>query len=220
LIDLRSDTVTKPSAAMRAAMAAAEVGDDVYAEDPTVNELEAQCAAVLGKEKALFVTSGTMGNLVSVLAHTQRGDEIIAGDEAHIFYYELAGVSALGGVQVRTVPNRGGAVAAADIELAIRPASLHFPRTSLVCLENTHNRGGGRPLSISESAAIVEAARRHGIAVHLDGSRIFNAAVALGVSVDALACGVGFGQYLFLERPRRAGRFGNRRLSAVHREMP
>ena len=187
LIDLRSDTVTKPSQAMRAAMAAADVGDDVYGEDPTVQQLERETATALGKEEALFVASGTMGNLVSVLAHTQRGDEVIAGDEAHVFYYESAGASAFGGVQMRTLPNRRGALDPQDVERAVRPNDSHFPRTALLCLENTHNRGGGRPLTVTETEALAAVAQRHGFAVHLDGARLFNAAVALDVPAATLA---------------------------------
>lgn len=186
LIDLRSDTVTKPSAAMRAAMAAAEVGDDVYREDPTVAQLERETAAALGKEAALFVPSGSMGNLVSVLAQANRGEEAIVGDLAHIFYSEAASATAFGGVQLRTIPNHAGALDPDEVERAIRPRDIHFPRTALVCLENTHNRGGGRPLTLGETQAVTAVARRHGIKVHLDGSRIFNAAVALGVPASAL----------------------------------
>ena len=187
LIDLRSDTVTKPSAAMRAAMASADVGDDVYGEDPTVNQLERETAAVLGKEAALFVSSGSMGNLVSVLAHCARGDEAIVGDEAHVFYYESASATAFGGVQLRTVPNRRGEIDPDDVERAVRGQDAHFPPTTLICLENTHNRGGGRPISVAHTEAVAEVARRHGIALHLDGARLFNAAVALNVTPAALA---------------------------------
>ena len=186
LIDLRSDTVTKPSAAMRAAMAAAQVGDDVYGEDPTVAQLERETAAALGKEAALYVPSGTMGNLVSVLAQANRGEEAIAGDMAHIFYSEAASVATFGGVQLRTIPNHAGVLDPAEVERAIRPHDIHFPRTALVCLENTHNRGGGRPITLAETHAVCHVARRHGIKVHLDGSRIFNAAVALDVPAAAL----------------------------------
>ena len=132
LIDLRSDTVTKPSPAMRAAMAGAEVGDDVYREDPTVNRLEEETAAVLYKEAALYVPSGAMGNLVSVLAQCQRGEEAIAGDEAHVFYYETASVAAFGGVQLHTVPNHRGMLEPAEVERAIRGSNVHFPRTALL----------------------------------------------------------------------------------------
>jgi threonine aldolase len=187
LIDLRSDTVTKPSPAMRAAMASAEVGDDVYGEDPTVLRLEAETATVLGKEAALYVASGAMGNLVSILAHCQRGDEAIVGDLAHVFVSEAGSAAAFGGVQLRTVPNREGAIDPADVEHAIRGSDIHYPRTTLLCLENTHNRGGGHAISVEHTAALAGIAHRHGISVHLDGARLFNAAVALGVSAAALA---------------------------------
>jgi threonine aldolase len=187
LIDLRSDTVTKPSQAMRAAMAAAEVGDDVYGEDPTVLRLEAETAAVLGKEAALYVASGAMGNLVSLLSHCQRGDEAIVGDLAHIFLFETASAAGFGGVQLRTVPNRQGAIDPADVEQAIRGSDIHFPRTALLCLENTHNRGGGMPITVERTAALAALAHQRSVAVHLDGARLFNAAVALGVPAAALA---------------------------------
>jgi threonine aldolase len=187
LIDLRSDTVTKPSQAMRAAMAAAEVGDDVYREDPTVLRLEAETAATLGKEAALYVASGAMGNLVSVLSRCQRGDEAIVGDQAHVFLFEAASAAGFGGVQLRTVPNRQGAIDPVEVEQAIRGSDVHNPRTALLCLENTHNRGGGRAISVERTAALASLAHRRGVAVHLDGARLFNAAVALGVSAAALA---------------------------------
>ncbi|HHX65727.1 MAG TPA: aminotransferase class I/II-fold pyridoxal phosphate-dependent enzyme, partial [Chloroflexi bacterium] len=183
VIDLRSDTVTLPTDAMRQAMYRAEVGDDVYGEDPTVNRLEEMAAERLGKEAGLFVVSGTMGNLVSVLTHCGRGDEMILGDEAHIFMYEAGGASALGGVHVRTVPNLpNGMLDPAAVEAAVRdPNNLHYPHTRLVALENTHNRCGGAVLSPAQMATIKAVADRYGLAVHLDGARIFNAAVALGI---------------------------------------
>lgn len=186
-IDLRSDTVTHPTAAMREAMYRAEVGDDVYGDDPTVNRLERMAAEMLGKEAALFVASGTMGNLVSLLTHCGRGDEAIVGDLSHIFINEVAGASGLGGIQIRTVPNGPrGELAAAVVAAAIRREDIHYPRTALVCLENTHNLCGGTALSAAEMQPVVEVAHRHGIPVHLDGARIFNAAVALGVPAREL----------------------------------
>lgn len=187
MIDLRSDTFTKPTDAMRQAMASAAVGDDVYREDPTINELERACAKTLGKEAALFVPSGTMGNLACVLAHCGRGDEAIVGDEAHIFYYETGGASALGGVAFHTVKNNGGLLDPGDIERAIRDPDVHNPRTALLCVENTHNRGGGRALTVDEMRAITAPARARGIAVHLDGARLFNAAIATGTRPADLA---------------------------------
>ena len=189
IVDLRSDTVTLPTPAMRRAMYEAELGDDVYGEDPTVNRLEEAVAERLGKEAGLFVVSGTMGNLVSLLTHCPRGGEVILGDQAHIFYYEAGGISALGGAHVHTVPNRpDGMIDPADVEGAIRaPGNVHFPRTSVICLENTHNRCGGAVLSVAQMAEIKGVAERHGLPVHLDGARIWNAAVALGVSPREIA---------------------------------
>lgn len=187
IIDLRSDTVTHPTPRMREAMSRAEVGDDVYGEDPTVVRLQELAAEMLGKEAALFTASGTMSNLVAVLTHCQRGDEMIVGDQAHIFVYEVGGSSALAGVHVRTVPNRHGAPDPADIQRAIRGQNVHFPRTRLVCIENTHNRCGGVALTVEETEGIAAVAQRHGLRVHLDGARLFNAAVALGVEARLLA---------------------------------
>ena len=187
IIDLRSDTVTHPTEAMRKAMYTAEVGDDVYEEDPTVNKLEKIAAKMVGKEAGLFVTSGTMSNLLAVLTQTTRGNEIIVGSESHIFHYEVAGASALGGVMVRTVANQpNGEIKLADIENAIRPANIHAPPTALVCLENTHNRCGGMVLTQAYTAKVVRLARKYNIRVHLDGARLFNAAVALNVAATAL----------------------------------
>ena len=187
IVDLRSDTVTLPTPAMRQAMLEAELGDDVMGEDPTVNRLEALAADKVGKEAALFVPSGTMGNLVSVLTHCQRGDEIIVGDEAHIFVYEVAGASAFGGVQIRLIPNqRNGMLDPQKVLEAIRGEDIHLPPTRLVCLENTHNRCGGCVLSPEQMDSICVPVRERGIAVHLDGARIFNAAVSLGVEAKEL----------------------------------
>jgi threonine aldolase len=187
IIDLRSDTVTHPTPDMRRAMYEAEVGDDVYGEDPTVNRLEFLAAERMGKDAALFTTSGTQSNLISVLTNTRHGNEIILGSEAHIFWYEVGSVSAVGGVIMRTVPNdRNGCLAPADVEKAIRERGLHYPETTLLCLENTHNRCGGAVLSADYTAEICHLAHARGLKVHLDGARIFNAAVALGVPVQSL----------------------------------
>ncbi|NLZ07443.1 MAG: low-specificity L-threonine aldolase [Phycisphaerae bacterium] len=186
-IDLRSDTVTLPSPQMRQAIYEAELGDDVFGEDPTVQRLERKLADLVGKEAALLVASGTMGNLVCVLTHCGRGDEVILGDQSHTFYYEAGGISALGGIHPRTVPNqRDGTLRLEDIRAAIRPDNAHFPRTRLICLENTQNRCGGAVLSAEYTQAVAALAREHGLALHLDGARIFNAAVALGVDAKAL----------------------------------
>ena len=182
-IDLRSDTVTPPTEEMRAAMAKAPLGDDVYGEDPTVNTLQAMAAAMLGKEAGLFVPSGTMGNLASILAHCNRGDEIILGNLAHTFLYEAGGMAALGGVHPHTIPNQpDGTLDPDDIRAAIRADDAHLPPTRLITLENTHNRCGGAALSVAYTRSIGELAAEHGLILHLDGARIFNAAAVLGVS--------------------------------------
>jgi len=187
-IDLRSDTVTRPTPEMRAAMAGAEVGDDVFGEDPTVARLEALAAAAVGKEAALLVPSGTMGNLAALLAHCGRGDEVILGDQSHTFVYEAGGSAALGGIHPRPLPNEAdGTIDPERIEAAVRADDVHFPVTRLVCLENTHNRCGGTVLDTAYMTRVRKVAHRHGLRVHLDGARLFNAAVALGVPPAALA---------------------------------
>jgi len=186
-VDLRSDTVTLPSDEMREAMARAELGDDVFGEDPTVNRLEQMAAERVGKEAGLLVVSGTMGNLASILTHCRRGEEVILGDQSHTFVYEAGGISALGGIHPHTVVNQpDGTLRLEDIEAAIRPDNVHFPRTRLICLENTHNRCYGAPLGPEYMEAVAQLARRHGLAIHLDGARLFNAAIALGVDVREL----------------------------------
>ncbi len=187
-IDLRSDTVTHPTAAMRQAMAEAEVGDDVYGDDPTVNHLQELAAERLGKEAGLFVPSGTMGNLAAVLSHCQRGDEAILGDQAHQFIYEAGGMAALGGIQPRTVPNRAdGTLPLELVEGAIRPDDPHHPRTRLICFENTHNLCQGAVIGPEFGSQLADVAVANALAVHLDGARIFNAACALGVTAAELA---------------------------------
>lgn len=185
-IDLRSDTVTKPTEEMILAMAQAEVGDDVYQEDPTVNRLEEIAADLLGKEAALFVTSGTQGNQVAVLTHCVNGDEVILEAESHLFYYESGAMAALAGVQTRTLPGERGAMNAVDVEKAIRGNNIHFPRTKLICMENTHNRAGGAILTPEQMKEVYDVAQKHRVPVHLDGARLFNAAAALSVDVRAL----------------------------------
>ncbi len=187
IIDLRSDTMTKPTDAMRRAMAEAEVGDDVFGEDPTVNRLEEMAAGRLGKEAAMFVASGTMANLVSQLAHCGRGDEIIIGSQSHTFLAEQGGSAAVGGIHPRTVPNQpDGKLDLEDIEFAIRDDNIHFPRTRLIILENTNNSCNGYPLDVDYMQSVGVLARRHGLKVHVDGARIFNAAVALNVNPKSL----------------------------------
>jgi len=188
VVDLRSDTLTRPTAEMSRAMAEADVGDDVFGEDPTVNKLEELAADRMGKEAALFVASGTMGNLVSLLAHCGRGEEIILGSFAHTFYFEQGGSAAVGGIHPRTLPNQpDGTLLLADIEGAIRTDNVHFPRTRLIVLENTHNLCGGYPLDIAYMQAVGDIARRHSLKIHVDGARFFNAAAALDVPVAELA---------------------------------
>ena len=187
MIDLRSDTVTMPTPAMREAMYRAELGDDVYGEDPTVNRLEALSAERLDKEAALFVVSGTMANLVALLTLCGRGDEAIFGAASHTFLFEAGGSAALGSIHHYAVPNQpDGTLRLEDIEAAIRADNVHFPRTRLVCLENTHNRCGGAVLTAAYTQAVCDLAHRHGLSVHVDGARIFNAAVALGVEAREL----------------------------------
>jgi threonine aldolase len=221
-IEFRSDTFTLPTPEMRRAIAEAELGDDVFREDPTVNRLEALAAERLGKEAALLTASGTMSNLLALLTHCQRGDEVLLGSEAHILHYEAVGGAALGGLELRPVPNDGrGYIDPAEIEQAVRLPDIHFPHTGLLALENTHNRCGGNVLSEADLEAMAQVARRWGFPVHLDGARIFNAAVALGVPaaqlvrpVDSvafslckgLACPIGSvlcGSAGFIQRARR-----------------
>ena len=187
IVDLRSDTLTLPTAAMRHAMAEAEVGDDVWEEDPTVKRLEAIAAERFGKEAGLFVVSGTMGNLVGVLSHTEPGQEIILDADAHIYHYEVAGAARIGGLQTRPLQTERGFPSPEQVRNVIRPINIHSPATGLVCLENTHNRHGGTVFTPEEIAAVGQVAHAHGVPVHLDGARIFNAAVALKREVREFA---------------------------------
>ncbi|MEZ4235314.1 MAG: GntG family PLP-dependent aldolase [Myxococcota bacterium] len=182
-IDLRSDTVTLPTAAMHRAMAEAQLGDDVLGDDPTVAALERRCAELAGKDAAVFVPSGTMANLLAISVHTRPGDEVLMEAEAHTFVYESAGGSAVAGIQPRVVAGERGVMAPADVRAAIRGEDVHFPRTALLCVEDTHNRGGGRIQPLDNTDALCELALAHGIATHLDGARLLNAAVASGTTV-------------------------------------
>jgi threonine aldolase len=195
-IELRSDTFTLPTPAMRRAMAEAEVGDDQYGEDPTVNRLEVRAAEVVGKEAGVFVASGMLGNLCGVLSQTERGDEVIVGDLAHIYQNEMGASFVLGSIQPRVIPNRNGLPALEDVESAMRPQGM-FPRTALVCLENSHNNCGGSVITADETRAVAELAHGRGLRVHLDGARIFNAAVALGVEARELCAPVDTVQFCF-----------------------
>ena len=184
-IDLRSDTVTQPTDGMRKAMAAAVVGDDVFGEDPSVNRLQERMADLLGKEEALFVASGTMGNLVSILTHTRPGDEVILEAQSHPFHYEFAGAAAFGGVQFFPVSGKHGILDADDIAPAIRSDDGHHSPTRLICLENTHNRGGGKVYPLEKIEGIRALADQRRLVMHLDGARLFNASVATGINPEA-----------------------------------
>jgi threonine aldolase len=190
VIDLRSDTVTQPTDEMRAAMAAAPVGDDVFGEDPTVNALEALAAEMVGKEAAVFVPSGTMGNLIAIMAHTQKGDAVVLEGESHTYRFEVGGVAAVAGVLPLPVEGVRGYITPDTLRAAVRGPNIHVAPATLVCLENTHNRSGGTPFGPEEMDAVTAAARQMRLAVHLDGARIFNAAVAVGVPATALTRGV------------------------------
>lgn len=187
MIDLRSDTVTKPTEEMRKAMYEAEVGDDVYGEDPTVLLLEEKAAEILGKEAALLVTSGTQGNQIAVLTHCRPGQEIILEAESHIFYYESGAVAALGGVQTRTIQGIRGAMNPEDVKKAIRGVDIHYPVTGLISIENTHNRAGGAVVPVQNMKEIYEIAKSNKVPLHIDGARLFNAAASAGVEVKEFA---------------------------------
>ncbi|HJW65199.1 MAG TPA: low-specificity L-threonine aldolase [Candidatus Bathyarchaeia archaeon] len=220
-VDLRSDTVTLPTEEMLEAIRHAKLGDDVYGEDPTVNELEALAAERMGKEAAVLVPSGTMANLVSLMSNTKRGDLVILESEAHMYWYEVGGISAVAGLLPWPVKSKAGALNPVDIEASIRPRNLHFPEPALVCIENTHNRHGGTVVSPAQLRELDEVAKSHGLRFYMDGARIFNAAVALGVDVKeftkhvdnlmfclskGLSCPVGslvVGSCDFVERARK-----------------
>jgi threonine aldolase len=221
VIDLRSDTVTRPTAAMRTAMAEAEVGDDVYEDDPTVNALQKQAALWMGKEAGLFVPSGTMGNALALMTHTRPGDEVLMDSEAHSMLYELGLPATLAHVLTRQFRSKGGVPDVEEIAGYIHPSNLHAPGTSLIILENTHNRAGGTVIPLEVQKAVQRLAKAHGVAVHLDGARLFNAAVATGIPAaefaactdsvtfclsKGLGCPVGSvlcGTHAFIERARR-----------------
>jgi len=190
-IDLRSDTVTMPTPEMRQAMATAPLGDDVFGDDPMVNELEQVAASMLGKEAAMFLPSGTMGNVVGVAVNTRPGEEMIADADAHVFLYEAAGAAVIAGVQIRPVATAAGVMTPSQIEAALRPRDdFHQPITAAVSFEDTHNRHGGVVWPLENLRAAADAARGHGLRVHLDGARIFNASVAAGIDVaEIAACG-------------------------------
>ena len=186
IIDLRSDTVTRPTAAMRRAMAEAEVGDDVYGEDPSVNRLQSMAAERLGKEAALLVPSGSMANQAALRCLTRHGDVVLAGEGAHLLRYESGAAAAISGVQVKTI-GRGGLFDAADVHDGVHPLDHHYPPVTVVALENTHNAAGGRVFPFAQMQAIVAAARARGLRLHLDGARLFNAEVATGIPAERWA---------------------------------
>ena len=188
--DFRSDTVTVPTQEMREAMYTAEVGDDVLGEDPTINHLERLAAKKVGKEAALFVTSGTQGNLVAILTHTKRGDEVLMESEAHIYYYEVGGMAALGGVIPRLIQGSAGIITPDALNEALRGENIHFPTPSLLCIENSHNRAGGTIWSPAQVEAVAAVARERGLQVHMDGARVFNAAIAQNCRVSELVAPV------------------------------
>jgi threonine aldolase len=189
-VDLRSDTSTLPTQAMRQAMATAEVGDDVRGEDPTVRRLEEQAAALLGKPAALFFPSGTMANQTAIAVHCRPGDEVICEQRSHVYLFEGGSIARLAGAQVRTLPADGGFPSPRQVEEAVRSDDPHHPRSRLLVIENTHNMAGGRVADAAVTRALAEAARRHGLSVHLDGARLCNAAVALGVAAAELTAPV------------------------------
>ncbi len=186
VVELRSDTFTLPTDAMRRAMAEAEVGDDVWGEDPTVRRLEARAAEMVGKDAALFVPSGTMGNLCSLLSHSRPGQEVLLELDSHIYHSEVGGGSVVGGLQMRPLETADGRLRPEQIQVALRGRDIHEPPTGLLCIENTHNRKGGTCLGPAQTRELAEVAHQAGIPVHLDGARIFNAAVALGVDARTL----------------------------------
>jgi threonine aldolase len=190
IVELRSDTFTLPTESMRRAMAAAELGDDVWDEDPTIHRLQERAAAMVGKEASLFVPSGTMGNLCALLSHTQPGDEVIVEVDAHIFQHEVASAAVVGGLQLRPLESVAGRLDPEQVGRVIREPDIHEPRTTLLCIENTHNLKGGTCLSPRQTAALSELAHRRGLKVHLDGARVFNAAIAQSVDVRELTAPV------------------------------
>ncbi len=188
IIDFRSDTITLPTLEMREAMKDAEVGDDVYGEDPTVEELERLAAQKMGKEAALFVASGTMGNLIALMTHTTPGEEVLVEQDAHIYYYEVGGMARIAGLMPRLVKgSRIGIITPQDVKKALRPSNIHFPKTTLLALENTHNRGGGIVVPNDLMKELYAFARENGLSVHLDGARIFNAAIAQDIPASEIA---------------------------------
>lgn len=186
-LDFRSDTFTLPTQEMREAMFNSELGDDVFCEDPTVNRLEDLAAEVTGKERALFVSSGTMGNLIALMTHCNRGEEVFLGDQSHIFYYEQGGISSIAGLIPRTLKNQSdGTISIDDFYYAVRTPDIHYPKTGLICLENTHNRCNGMPLELDYHKIVSDFAKEQNLKIHLDGARLFNAAHAINKPVNEI----------------------------------
>ena len=219
LIDLRSDTVTRPTPGMRQAMMEAEVGDDVFGDDPTVKRLEARTAERLGKEAAIYVPSGTMANQIAVGIHTRPGDELLCASNSHVYVWEAGGIARLSGVTARTFAGDSGLLSVDDLAEAIRPDDIHYVKTRLVWLENTHNRGGGRIQSLESIDAIRHWAREHRLAMHLDGARLMNAVVATGRPARVGAA-LRHRLDLLLQRPRSARGLGPGRVGRVHPQGP
>src|SRR5690349_18182849 len=186
-LDFRSDTITQPTDQMREAMRSAEVGDDVFGEDPSINALEAESARVFGKDAALFVASGTQGNLLALLSLTRPGEEVIAEASSHVANSEVGGAARLGGLTLRPLVGRQGKLSPEQVASTVRPENVHYARTTLLAVENTHNSAGGTILSLEEMDSLARVAREHGLKMHIDGARIFNAAVGLGVEPKSLA---------------------------------
>ncbi len=216
IIDLRSDTVTRPTPAMMKAMMAAPLGDDVLGDDPTVIKLQNETARLLGKQAGLFVPSGTMGNQLAIMTHTQPGDEVILDYESHIFRYEVAGAAVMSGVQFNALTGPGGVMTAEQIQDAIRPEDIHQPATTLVCLENTHNRAGGTIYPLEEIKKISALCKNNRIKMHLDGARLWNASVASGISAKRICQIFRFGDGLLLQGPGLSGGLGAGRRRKVH----
>ena len=187
MIDLRSDTITIPTPEMREVMQEASVGDDVFGDDPTINNLEGRVAEILGKEASVYMPSGTMTNQVAIRTHTEPGDEVLLEQSAHVYFNEAGATAALSGVICRLIPGERGVYGAEDIEAAIRPVNDHYPRTKLVCVENTSNRGGGKVWPLEKLAEVKKTAHENGLKTHLDGARIWNAAAAMNIPESEIA---------------------------------
>ena len=220
MIDLRSDTVTRPTEGMRRAMLEAPVGDDVFGEDPTVNRLEEYVADLLGKEAALYAPSGTMTNQIGVQVNTNRGEEVLLHEGSHIFVYEAGAPAMLSSVQLRTLSGENGIIDPETVRAAVRPRDVHFPRSRLLCLENTHNTAGGKVFPLEDFAAVAETAKEHGLKVHLDGARLFNAQAATGIPAREWCAPRRHRLRVLLQRTGSAGGFAACRRRGDHQRSP